>query len=94
MNNDNREEQDRYLRLSDLETIIKTISKYPTIEKRWFTAVELDAYMTMEPELQSKYREAKHIGRIPYTKPGRMVRYDKEDIDEWLCSHKVHSLIS
>lgn len=81
------------MRLFNIEELIRYMAKYPTITKRWFTPSELNAYMTIEIEHQARLRGKDYVGRIPYAKVGKMVRYDKEDIDSWLCEHKVHSVL-
>ena len=90
----NKDEDYAEMKLFSIGDLIKYISDYPQITKRWFTPEELYLYITVETEHQKRLRSADYVGRIPYAKVGKMVRYDKEDIDEWLCLHKVHSVLN
>ena len=39
-----------------------------------------------EKSTQSKYRM---LGKLPYYKIGKFIRYNIDEIDEWMLSHRV-----
>lgn len=62
---------------------------YNTIkEKRWLEPDELEVYAGIKRKNQDKLRMMK---KIPFSKIGRYVRYDRHQIDAWLEKHRVET---
>lgn len=55
-------------------------------KKMWLTIREFEEEYCMSASAQAKYRMAR---KIPFSKIGRYIRYNREDIDSWLKAHKV-----
>ncbi len=55
-------------------------------EKRWLTPKDLFDEFLIGLQTQAKMRRDK---RIPYSKVGKFIRYDREAINEWLEDHAV-----
>jgi len=63
--------------------ILKDMSK----QKIWLSPQQLQDEYGLKQKTMDKYRMA---GRIPYYKIGaKFIRYKREEIDEWISSHKV-----
>jgi predicted DNA-binding transcriptional regulator AlpA len=66
--------------------ILKDMSK----QKIWLSPKQLEDEYGLKQKTMDKYRMD---GRIPYYKIGaKFVRYKREEIDEWISSHKVVGL--
>jgi excisionase family DNA binding protein len=50
-----------------------------------FSADEAAAYLRLKPQTLAIWRSTNRYG-IPYRKCGRLVRYDRADLDRWLAS--------
>ena len=57
-----------------------------TLKKRWLNPEELDAEYGIRPSNQAKLRMQR---KIPFSKIGGYVKYDRFEIDKWLESHSV-----
>ena len=57
-----------------------------TQQKRWLTPKELEEEFGISKSTQAKYRMN---NKIPYSKIGKYIRYDRNDIDSWLENHKI-----
>ena len=55
-------------------------------EKRWLTPNELEELFDIKRSTQAKLRMKR---KIPFSKFGKFIRYDKYEIDRWLENHKV-----
>ena len=54
--------------------------------KRWLTPNELEEEFLISKSSQGKLRMNR---RIPFSKVGKFIRYDRVEIDKWLEEHKV-----
>ena len=69
-----------------LSEIIKIISKQSN-KNRWLTPETLEEEYDLKESTMSKYRMD---GRIPFYKIGsKFIRYERDEIDEWIEQHKV-----
>lgn len=57
-----------------------------TQQKRWLTPDDLANEYGFSKSNQDKLRMKR---RIPYSKVGRYVRYDRLEIDKWLETNKI-----
>ncbi len=55
-------------------------------KKRWLSPFELEKEFGIKEGTQATLRMNK---KIPFSKVGRFIRYDRHEIDKWLESHKV-----
>lgn len=55
-------------------------------EKRWLSPNNLELEFEIKTSTQAKMRMAK---KIPFSKIGKFIRYDRELINEWLETHNV-----
>lgn len=53
---------------------------------RWLTPVSLENEYQFSQSAQAKLRMYK---KIPYKKIGKFIRYDREEIDQWIEEHTV-----
>jgi len=56
------------------------------LQKRWLTPKELLTEFGFSIDNQAKMRMDK---RIPFSKIGKYIRYDREELDKWLKDHAV-----
>ena len=52
----------------------------------WLNPKQLVEYVSISLKTQERLRSER---KIPYSKVGRQIRYNKIEIDEWLLEHKV-----
>ena len=63
---------------------------FPTVQKRWLTPTELAEEYGFSTSWQSKARMSSSSSTIPFSKiGGKMIRYDRHEIDKWLEEHQV-----
>jgi len=55
-------------------------------ERGFMTTKEVAAYMSVSASAIEKMRRA---GKLPYVKVGKIVRYERDDVDAYLDSCKV-----
>jgi len=56
-------------------------------KKRWLTPQELEVEYAFKEKTFVHYRAA---NKVPYSKIGtKIIRYDREKIDEWLENHEI-----
>ncbi|MBW2044328.1 MAG: helix-turn-helix domain-containing protein [Deltaproteobacteria bacterium] len=55
-------------------------------EKRFLSIQELAEYLGVKKNTLYSWV---NMRKIPYTKVGRLVRFEKQKIDEWLKKHEV-----
>lgn len=55
-------------------------------QKRWFTPKGLEDNYEIKKSTQAKMRMR---GKIPFSKIGKFIRYDRLEIDKWLEKNKV-----
>ena len=61
-----------------------------TIEnKRWLSPSELEAEYGLSKSTQAKMRMASNSSTLPFSKIGKFIRYDRQEIDRWLEEHQV-----
>ena len=58
----------------------------PAYEKNWLTPVELEKEFCFSKSRQARLR-MEH--KIPYSKIGNYIRYNRTDINDWLEKAKV-----
>lgn len=63
-----------------------------TFTKRWLSPKELENEFGFSISSQAKMRMASNPSKIPFSKIGRYIRYDREDINQWLEQHKVQGI--
>lgn len=56
------------------------------VEKRWLTVEELEAYLGFGN--MATQREWRDNGLLPYYRLGRVIVYDKNEIDDFVRKHK------
>lgn len=56
------------------------------VEKRWLTANELEEYLGFGNAVTQ--REWRDSGLLPYYRIGRIILYDKKEIDDFVIKHK------
>jgi hypothetical protein len=56
------------------------------IKKEWLSPCDVEVLYGIKKPTQAKYRMGK---KIPFSKVGKFIRYNKEAINQWLNSHSV-----
>ncbi len=56
------------------------------LQKRWLSPTELEDEFGFSKSTQAKYRMDR---KIPFSKLGKYIRYDRNEIDVWLEEAKV-----
>jgi hypothetical protein len=59
------------------------------INKEWLSIKDLELLYGIKKPTQAKYRMDK---KIPYSKVGKFIRYNKEAINRWLENHDVRGV--
>lgn len=76
-----------------METIslekINYAEKYAKLSKRWLSPLELEIEYGFKKSSQAKMRMTKNSTKIPFSKIGKYIRYDRVAIDNWLEEHQV-----
>ncbi len=57
-----------------------------TLQKRWLTPQDLLTEFNISIKIQNRLRSEK---KMPYSRVGRQVRYDRIEIDKWFEEHKI-----
>lgn len=57
-----------------------------TLKKRWLDTKDLQEEFGFSESIQAKWRMKK---KIPFSKVGKFIKYDREKIDKWLEEHEV-----
>lgn len=57
--------------------------------KRWLNPKELRDEYGISLSCQAKMRMAYSSRRIPFSKIGKFIRYDRFELDKWLENHKI-----
>ena len=60
-------------------------------KKKWLTPDELEQEYGFSKSTQSKYRMWR---KIPFSKIGKYIRYNREEIDKWLEDNAVEMIAS
>ena len=55
-------------------------------KKKWLTPDELHREFGIAKDTQAKYRMER---KIPFSKIGKFIRYNRDHIDQWLSDHCV-----
>ena len=55
-------------------------------KKRWLSPTDFEKEFDISKSTQAKLRMQK---KIPYSKVGRFIRYDREKIDKWFEDHTI-----
>ena len=70
-----------------METNTKKPNKYlPTADSRWLSIQDFKTFFGMSESTQQRLRMNK---TLPYSKIGKMIRYDRILIDEFFADHAV-----
>jgi len=59
------------------------------IQKRWLNPAEFTEEFGISKSSQSKMRMASNSSTLPFSKVGKFVLYDREEINRWLEDHQV-----
>ncbi len=73
--------------LHNIENLINEVSKLH--KKRWLSPDELEKEYSLTKSTQAKMRMG---SKLPYSKIGALVRYDREEIDKLWEKSKIVSL--
>lgn len=57
-----------------------------TLKKRWLDTKDFEEEFGISESTQAKWRSK---GKIPFSKVGKFIKYDREKIDKWLEEHEV-----
>jgi len=60
-------------------------------KKQWLTPDDLEAEFGFSKSTQAKYRMNR---KIPFSKVGKYIRYNRDEIDKWLKDNSVELLAS
>lgn len=60
--------------------------------KRWLSPKELNNEFGFSESSQSKMRMASNSSTLPFSKVGKYIRYDRNEIDKWLENHQVQGV--
>ena len=60
-----------------------------TINKLWLTPKELESEYSISVSTQAKWRMDR---KIPFSKVGKFIRYNREDINQWLKNNAIKPL--
>jgi len=63
--------------------------KYPQYQKRWLSPDDLANEYGFSKSTQAKMRMASSKSKLPFSKIGRYVRYDRFMIDKFLENHQI-----
>lgn len=58
-------------------------------QKRWLNPKELAEEFGFSESSQAKMRMISNSSTLPFSKVGKYIRYDREEINKWLEAHKV-----
>ena len=61
----------------------------PPVAKRWLSPKELEEEFGFSVSIQAKMRMVSHPSKIPFSKVGGFIMYDRYRIDAWLEDHQV-----
>jgi len=62
---------------------------YAKFSKRWLTPSDLETEYQFSKSSQAKMRMFNNGSKIPFSKVGKYIRYDRVAIDKWLEEHKI-----
>jgi len=62
---------------------------YAKLIKRWLSPDDLEKEYGFSKSTQSKMRMESNPSRLPFSKIGKYIRYDRVAIDKWLEEHQV-----
>lgn len=54
--------------------------------REWLDPQGFEDMFGWKKSTQAKYRM---LGKIPFCKIGKFIRYNKNEIDQWIASHKM-----
>ena len=72
----------------ELERVIIKIVKN-AVAKEWLSPEELEAEYGISIHAQNRLRMNR---KIPYSKIGKYVRYNRKEIDKWLKEHEIPAM--
>ena len=87
-------QKDLHSTVETLQQKMEELKEAIPLEKRLFTLQEAAKYLAVsESFLRKDCSEGARKNRTPGPDPvkiGDMIRYTREDLDEWITNHKVH----
>ena len=69
-----------------IEELIEAIKSREPLKELWFTPEELEKEVGITISAQTRLRAER---KIPFYKIGKFIKYNKQEINEWILSHKV-----
>jgi len=69
-----------------VEELIQAIKTYEPLKELWMTPEELEKELGITISAQTRMRAER---KIPFYKIGKFIKYNKQEISEWIKSHKV-----
>ena len=69
-----------------VEELIQAIKTYEPLKELWMTPEELEKELGITISAQTRMRAER---KIPFYKIGKFIKYNKQEINEWILSHKV-----
>lgn len=73
----------------NLDEKINYASRYAGYQKRWLCPDDLEQEYGFSKSSQAKMRMTKNGSKIPFSKVGRYIRYDRNLINAWLEAHAI-----
>lgn len=61
----------------------------PAIANRWMTPEQLEEEYGFSQSWQNKARMVSSGSTLPFHKVGKFIKYDRQEIDQWIENHKV-----
>jgi len=69
-----------------VEELIQAIKTYEPLKELWMRPEELEKELGITISAQTRMRAER---KIPFYKIGKFIKYNKQEISEWIKSHKV-----
>lgn len=63
--------------------------KYAKLTKRWLSPSELAEEFGISKSTQSKMRMKSSSSTIPFSKIGKIIKYDRIALNQWFEDHKI-----
>ena len=78
---------------NNLETVGDIVAQqYKVEQKQWLNPLELEAEFGFSRSTQSKMRMQSSKRKIPFSKIGKYIRYERVLILRWIKDHEVQGL--
>ena len=66
--------------------------RYPSLTKRWLTPDDMLNEFGFSKSTQAKMRMVSNRSKLPFSKVGKYIRYDRYQIDKWLEEHQIQGV--